>query len=410
MNFFRYKIIEQSGQVASGVVRLPYQETMSAVTHLERNGGFTIYVRKLGKLASFFVKLDTLRRRKRLKRTLQAELLNNLSLMLRSGLPMTTALAESASGKELSQVAGDLKDIIERIQGGASFSEAAEHYGYIFPKTVIHLLKIGEETGKLDEMLKDGADHLTRIQQIVSDTKQALMYPCFVLMAMTGGLIFWFAYVVPKIISLFQEMDVELPRITLILVAVSEFFQVYYMHLLLGGILFAGSLVSAYKSNQRFRKTIDALLLKTPIAGTIIAASALAFITEYFALLINAGIDILQSLSILKKAVSNEVYKEKLEKILQGLARGNGVSEEFRKATIFPSFVVRMLKIGELSGTLSDQLAHIAMEYRKKLSILVSTIGKMIEPAVLVVAGGIFMIIVIGLFLPIYDLISQIGV
>jgi type II secretory pathway component PulF len=212
MNYFRYKLISATGELLSGVVKLPYKDVMSAISHLERDGGITIYVKKrtrlLGKLVSF-------RLRKKFSRSSQAEILSNISLMLRSGVPLTTALEETAVSSELPEVAGNFNDIIISIQGGATFSEAADKYRHIFPETVIYLIRIGEETGKLSEMLKDASDHLKRIQNIVSDTKQALLYPTFVFVAMSAGFLFWFYYVVPKILTLFKEMDVSLPPITI---------------------------------------------------------------------------------------------------------------------------------------------------------------------------------------------------
>lgn len=409
MNYFRYKVLSSSGEISSGVAKLPYQEVLSAISHLERDGALAIDVKKMGRLASFLADAGARALQRKLKRTEQAEIFNNMAIMLRAGVALTTALEEVAAGSEHPRLSRDVNDMISRIQGGAAFSEAAENYTYIFPKTALQLVKMGEETGKLDEMLKDAADHLNRLQQIISDTKQALLYPAFVFTAMGGGMIFWFAYVVPKIISLFKEMDVELPAITLALLKTSDIVQSYLVHIVLGVILAVFTFVTARRTNYRFKRMTDALFLKLPIVGTIISASALAFITEYFSLLINAGIDILKSIQILKDSVGNTVFSEKLQEVSDGLGRGEGIADAFSNVTIFPSFVVRMINIGEVSGTLTGQLVYIAEEYRKRLSLLVATIGKMIEPVVLILAGVCFAVIIGGLFLPIYDLVSRVG-
>jgi len=121
------------------------------------------------------------------------------------------------------------------------------------------------------------------------------------------------------------------------------------------------------------------------------------------------GIDILRSMNILKESIENEVYREKLAEVSEGLTRGDGIAESFRRTVIFPPFVVRMINVGEQSGTLPEQLSYIAEDCRNKLSAIVATIGKMIEPIVLIIAGAMFAIIIIGLFLPIYDLVSTVG-
>jgi type II secretory pathway component PulF len=407
MNYFKYKLISPTGELLSGIVKLPYKDVMSAISHLERDGGITIYVKKrtrlLGKLVSF-------RLRKKLSRSSQAEILSNISLMLRTGVPLTTALEETAVSSEVPEVGRNFNDMIISIQGGATFSEAADNYRHIFPETVIYLIRIGEETGKLSEMLKDASDHLKRIQNIVSDTKQALLYPSFVFVAMSAGFLFWFYYVVPKILTLFKEMDVSLPPITIYVMNISYFIQDYFVYILSGMVLIIFFILIARKHSRRFRKSIDTLLLKIPLSGNIISASVLAFITEYFSLLINAGMDILQSVTILKESIKNEVYREKLGEVRESLTRGEGIADSFKGAVIFPVFVTRMLSIGEMSGTLSEQLAYIAEEYKNKLNIIVATIGKTLEPVVLVVAGTMFAIIIGALLLPIYDLVSQLSV
>jgi len=226
---------------------------------------------------------------------------------------------------------------------------------------------------------------------------------------MGAGLIFWFYYVVPKILSLFTEMDVTLPSLTIFLLKISEFIQNHFLSMVLGLALAIFIVVTAYKENRKVKRTTDALLLKLPLSSTIISASTMAFITEYFSLLIKAGIDILQSMTILKESIKNEIYREKLGEVRESLARGEGIADSFRSVLIFPLFVIRMINVGELSGTLPEQLSYIAEDYRNKLTVLVATIGKMIEPIVLVVAGAMFAIIIAGLFLPIYDLVSRVS-
>ncbi len=409
MHYYLYKVIEASGSISSGIIKLPYKDIISTITHLEQDGSKAIRVKKLGPALSEIFRVLTTGIKKKLTRSNQAEILNNISLMLRSGVPLTTALKESAADSDIPEIAGDVHDMITSIQGGIGFSETTAKYDHIFPKTILHLIRIGEETGRLDEMLKESAEHLKRMESIISDTKQALLYPAFVFVAMGAGLIFWFYYVVPKIITLFSEMDVELPPLTILLVKISDILQNYAFHLAFGIAVAAVVIVTVYKGNKQFKKMADALLLKLPVCGTIISASVLAFIAEYLSLLIGAGVDIIRSIAILEESIGNEIYREKLGEIKESIKRGEEIAASFRNASVFPTFVTRMIGIGEMSGTLTEQLNHIAEEYKNKLSILVSTIGKMIEPIVLIVAGVMFAIIIGGLLLPIYDLIGQIS-
>lgn len=410
MNYFRYKLITPAGEVHTGTVQLPYTDLMSAVSHLERDGSHTINVKKLSKVDTLFTKLGEMRFRKKLTRTAQAELMGNISLMLRSGVTITSALEEAARSQGTSEIAKDIQNLILSIQSGTSFSEAAGKYPHIFPKVIIHLIRIGEETGRLDKMLSSGAKHLKKVQAIATDTKQALLYPAFVFTVMGTGFVFWIYYVAPKIILLFQDMEIPLPLLTRLIISVSQFFKDNFFSMIIFAVLFAAALWISRKGSYRFKKRTDAFLLKLPVLGSIISASNLAFITEYFSLLMNAGIDLLHSMTILIETVSNDLYREKVREVKENLQRGESIADSFQDTVIFPSYVIRMINVGEMSGTLTEQLDNIAGEYRNRLSVLVSTIGKMLEPVVLVFAGVLFAIIIAGLLLPIYDLISEVGV
>lgn len=409
MKYYRYKLIAPSGKLASGIVQLPYQDIMSAITHLERDGSVTILVKHLGPLAAMFFKMATARLRRMVKRPLLAEILNNMAIMLRSGLTLVAALEEAADNAEFPNVRDDITDMVTSIQGGVSFSEAAAKYPYIFPPTVLHLIRMGEETGQLDTMLAASAEHIKRIHSIISDTKQALMYPSIVFAVMGGGMIFWFYYVVPKIVGLFKEMDVVLPTLTVWLIALSHFMREYMFSIAAGAVVLFFLIGTARRKIRRVKCFMDGVMLKLPIVKTVVTASSLAFITEYLAMLLNAGIDILQSFHIIVESVGNEIYRERIDRVRQGISLGDGISESFRKAGLFPSFVVRMIGVGEMSGSLTEQLDHLAEVYRKKLSILVSSLGKLLEPLVLVFAGLFFAIIIVALLLPVYDLISEIS-
>ncbi len=409
MSYFKYQMMKGSGEVVSGIIKLPYEDVLSAISHLEDGDNTTIFVKKMGIISSML--FSTLKNvtRKKIQRKFLAEWFSNLSLMIKAGMPLATALEESAASSDRPDFESDVNDMILSIKRGSSFSAAVQLQSHLFPKTAIYLIRIGEESGTLDERLQDAADHLSRIHAIISDTKQALLYPLFVFLTMGGGMIFWFYYVVPKIVVLFDDMEVVLPPLTLFVIGVSDFIQAYIFQLIGLTFLSVTSAIFLYKNIKPFKKIVDTISLKIPIIGTLIQASSLAFITEYFSLLLNAGIDIIQSMNILEESIGNEVYRSKLGQIKDNLSSGTTVSDSFTKALVFPRFICRMINIGEISGTLPDQLNHIAHDYKQKLTTLVSGLGKVIEPVVLVVAGIMFAIIMAGLFLPIYDLIGNIG-
>lgn len=212
MNYYRYKMIHASGQVGTGTARLPFADPGSAASHLERDGSVVLYVKEMGRLSAALAGLRTYGFSKKMARTEQAELLNNMALMLRAGMPLNECLEEIAEGVENQGISNDLYNIMIDIQRGTSFSEAVTTCPHIFPKTVADLIRIGEETGQLDKMMQDASEHLKHLQAIVSGTKQALMYPSFVILALSGGLLFWLYSVPPKLSPCFKTWMSSFPH------------------------------------------------------------------------------------------------------------------------------------------------------------------------------------------------------
>ncbi|NOX24713.1 MAG: type II secretion system F family protein [Deltaproteobacteria bacterium] len=402
--------MSKTGKVTSGVIQLPYDNIFSVINHLERGGDTVIIAKKLNfLLAAVFVFFTYGFQGNTVDRLILAEFFNNVSVMLKAGIALLVALKDAGSGTNKGRFGAVLDAIIIDIESGATLSEAMDKHRGVFPGTVRHLITLGEETGNLDAMLLQCSKHLKRINEIISSTKQAMLYPSIVITLISGGMVFWFYYVVPKIISLFAEMDVELPPLTKAILWLSGYVQNYIFIILITAFIVVFITYTAIRSSVKVRKIFHHILLCLPVFKTVITASNLAFITEYFSLLLGAGVDVIRSIKILGDAVTNEVYREKMQIIGTKLANGETVAESFTIKSFFPPFVLRMIKVGEQSGSLPDQLTYIADDYRTRLNAIVDTIGKMIEPIVLIIAGGMFTIILAGLFLPIYDLVSKVS-
>lgn len=410
MTYFKFKMLGKTGRVTSGVIQLPYNNVISAMSHLERNGDTVVSVKKINR---FFAVILTFYayglQGNSIKRIELAEFFNNVSVMLKAGITLMTALRDAGAGINKGRFAAILDSLIIDIEAGSTLSEALRKYPKTFSGTIVHLISIGEETGNLDNMMLNCSLHLKKIDEIIRSTKQAMLYPSIVITLISGGMIFWFYYVVPKILTLFVEMEVELPPLTKGILWLSDFVQAYIFYILTVFFLVIALVSIGVRSSLQIKKIFQRVLLSLPVFKTIIVASNLAFITEYFSLLLNAGIDVVRSIKILNSAVSNEIYREKMQLIGERISQGDTVADSFIIKGLFPQFVLRMIRVGEQSGSLPDQLEYIANDYRTRLNATVDTIGKMIEPIVLVIAGGMFAVILAGLFLPIYDLVSQVG-
>jgi type II secretory pathway component PulF len=331
MIYYRYKRISPSGKYSCGTVQLPYRDILSAVTHLEKDGSIILSVKSASWVRRAEARFDRMKVKTRLSRSEQAEMLGNLAVMLRAGITLTAALEEIAIEDLGRSLQADMKDMIFDIKSGALFSEAAHRRPHLFPASVVHLVRIGEETGRLDQMLQNGAEHLRRIDTIFSNTRQALMYPGFVLAAMTFAFIFWIYFVAPKILDLFREMALDLPLLTVWIMAASAFVKQFFWMLAGGSVLLLLLVWAAYRFNAPFKRASDRLMLHLPIIGTIMNTSILAFISEYFSLLMASGVDLMKAFRILGSSLWNESYREQIDAIREDLSTGQGISEAFRQ-------------------------------------------------------------------------------
>lgn len=410
MNYFRYKVLRADGRLMNGVVQLPLFSEPDAQEYFERRGGTVVAVSQVGALVGWLLAGVESRLGRKIKRDDLIEFLNNLSVMLRSGIPILTALSDSISVTENRALVRTVEHIHLSIEAGLQFADAVDQHKQVFPETVRYLIRIGEETGNLDRTLKDAAGHLERLRQIRSDASRSMIYPVFVFAATILAALFWIFYVIPGIEELFIQMQLSLPDLTIWMLDATGFLKQYAAMIAAGVIVVILACAVAVRNSRKARWVYHKILLSLPITGKITRASGLAFIAEYFSMFASSGVDILRSLRTLEGTITNEVYREKLTDIREGLERGNSLSAEFEHAGVFPSFVVRMINIGERSGTLSEQLQYIADEYRRRLHNIVQNISEIIKPVAMLLVGGFFILIVVGLFLPIYELIGKVGV
>ncbi len=364
---------------------------------------------KISKQPEFVGKFIRFLSFKRIKRKHLIDMFENLHLLARSGVPLGVGLWDLAEDMEHPAVKDLLQDVAYRLQSGESIYSAMKRYEKVLGSIAVSLIKIGEETGSLDKVFKDIADHYSRIEDFVSKTKQALIYPAFALVAALGALTFWLVYVLPKIGQLFKNLQMDLPAITVFVMNLSDFVARYFS---LIALAFAGMLVAffiARRYSERFRYMSDKALLKTPVVGTIIASFNYAFFSEYMRLMLTAGVSVFEALQTLEQSVSNRVFRRAVTLIKNTVSEGGSISSGMRASKIFPALMVRMVSVGEETGGLDDQFNFLSEYYYNRLDYITQNIAKIIEPAVIIVVGGLMALIMVSLLLPIYDLISRLG-
>ena len=334
------------------------------------------------------------------------EVMENLHLVIKSGLPLHQGIIDLAQDSENKRLKNMLFQIADDISRGKSLSLAFEPYKHVVGVMILNLIKIGEETGQLETTLKRGASFLRRTVALKKKAKSALIYPSFAFSAVMGAMLVWMIYVLPQMTELFEQMNMDLPPLTIFIMDLSDFLSNYIGYLLGGIILFVILFKVAQKKYQVVRWHIDKYLLKTPVLKTVISSFNIAFISEYLRLAVVSGVPLYEALDTLNKNINNELYKKALQDATRDISKGSQLSSAFSQTKMFSTFTIRMMSVGEASGTLDSQLAIVSEHYYEKVDYFADNIGKIIEPVVLIFVGGFMILVIAGLMGPMYDLVS----
>jgi type II secretory pathway component PulF len=407
-HYFFFRVLNQARKLNWGFEKLPASEYRGARLALEKKEHCVVIslYRMPGILIPVLDLLASIVRRP-LPYPVLADFLHNLGLMLKSGIPIDTALSELSRESENRKVAGMAKTLHDSVRSGNSLSFSLEKFAHLMPVSVRSLVEIGEKSGNLDQVLTEAAKHLNRLNLIKQDVTRALIYPAFVMMTVLGAALFWVYYVLPDLSKMFHQMGSQLPAITLNVMMGVNWIKDFLVNWGIEFFLGLALLVMIAARSERVQMLFFSLAYRLPVSRIIVRSSAMAFITEYLSMLISSGISIIDSLKILEKAVSNRLYQQRIRQVREGIVRGNVLSKELARAEVFPPMVIRLINVGELSGNLDKQLNILSQEYRRRLEHVIGTISEVLKPLVILVAGAFFIFVVIIFLLPVYQLIAK---
>jgi type II secretory pathway component PulF len=294
------------------------------------------------------------------------------------------------------------------LNEGYSFSDGLKREKGFFSPIVLALIRVGEETGRLDETLERAAEHLLRVEEIISNTKRALLYPLFILFSMGGAFLFWLFFVLPKVLKLFQEFDTDLPLATKALIWCVNWFNSYWP--VCAGVLLLTSLLLFFLwRHPSTRLWLERILLVLPIVGKAKRVSTMAFFFEYLTLLFEAGIDAVRSLEIVSQAQKGNLLSQVVETLKRKILEGYSLAQAFQQSGAFSPLELRMIKVGEETGRLVEQFRYLSDYYYRALEAMIEILDRLIEPIFIVLAGILFLALALALLGPIYDLVSNLG-
>jgi type II secretory pathway component PulF len=334
---------------------------------------------------------------------------DHLSLMLKGGISISESLDILKNESKSRTFKNVLDDILKRVLEGESLSGGFVKYPRIFNKFFQSIVKIGEESGTLEENLKYLRSYLEDEYSLKKKITAALIYPVFVvILAVTVALMVTF-FILPKITDLFQTLAISLPLATKVLINSANFLREDWFLLLIAIIIF----IIILKIIQRLNFTrfyIDKMMLSLPLIGQINKGLILARFSRIFYTLFKSGVPILETIDICIDTFPNEVYKRKLISIRSGLEQGERISQNLKNfPNYFPPIFSKMILVGEKSGTLEESFLYLANFYEKETDSTIKNISNLIEPILLVLVGIFVCFIILAIIVPIYKFTGSIS-
>ncbi len=336
------------------------------------------------------------------------ELMESMYLVIKSGLPLHQGILDLAEDSDNKRFKNMLLQIADDVHRGKSLAVSFEPYKDVVGVMILNLIRIGEETGQLQVTLQRGASFLRRVNALKKKAKSALIYPSFAFFAVMGAMLVWMIYVLPQMTDLFKEMDVELPTLTIVMMSISNFLSNYIGYMILAIIVLIIAFKISHKKFKDVRWHTDKFVLKIPVIKHVVSSFNIAFISEYLRLALVSGVPLFSALDTLKNNINNELFQKALIEASAEVEKGNQLSVAFKKTKLFTPFMLRMMSVGESSGSLDSQLELLSEYYYEKVDYYAENIGKFIEPVVLIIVGGFMALVMVGLMGPMYDLVSNI--
>jgi type IV pilus assembly protein PilC len=399
MPLFKYKAIDAEGKFISGSldagnsndleVRLEKMD-LDLVTFKQKDPGADMFGRnKIGRrdLINFSFYLEQL---------------------TRAGVPILEGLTDLRDGEENPTFRDVITGVIEAIEGGNSFSQALELYPKIFDNVFVSLVRVGERSGKMSEVLVDITETLKWQDELLSKAKKIMTYPAVIGTLVMSVILFLMIFVVPDIMDAIVGLGGKIPFETRMLMAVSSFLVNFWYVVIAAPFVIFFTLKYFYDSSEEAHFKLDGILLKLPIIGPVNEKIKISRFTRYFSLMFASGITVLDAIDMSKKVVSNAVIEDGIERAWQQISEGSSISEAFKNIGIFPPLVVRMLRVGEASGQMDKSLNNVSYFFDRDINDSIEKMEPVLQTALMATIGLIVLWLALSVLGPIYDMIATV--
>ncbi len=400
MAFYQYKAVSADGKVIEGT--LEAADERSALARLEEQGQLPIKVHAEGQGGALGIDLTLPWRRKRVS---QGELLvftQELSTLVGAGLPLDrslTILADLTENEYLKEV---VRDLLSQIKSGKSLSEGLAQYPKVFPKIYTNMVKAGEVSGALEQILKRLGEYLESTEELRSYVVSSLIYPSILVSVAGLSIVVLIGFVIPRFAVIFENSGAPIPLPMQVMLALSGVLTGYWWAMVLA-LVVAWIFFRRWLATDEGRMSWDKGLLKVPALGDVLQKIEVSRFSRTLGTLLKSSVPLIQSINIVREVIGNQAIAASMEPIKSGVKKGEGLVQPVRRAGVFPPFTVHLLEVGEETGRMDDMLLQVADTYDRELRTAFKRLIALFEPAIILLMGLIFGVMIVSIL---YSILS----
>ena len=336
------------------------------------------------------------------------EFTRNLAVMLRAKLTLLKCLDTSIQQISHAKFLDVLNNIRSNVKLGKSLSLAISKHPNVFDTVFIQLTKVGELSGNLEDVLLRMSKYQEKAYKLKQSIRMALVYPAIIITVAVAAVSFLLVFVVPTFVDMYRDFEAELPAPTLLILSISDFFMNFGIWIL-GALMILIVLFKNYATTQNGIRNIDSVKLKIPYFGTMYQKGLISQFAETLSTLLYSGVTLMDALVVLRDSSPNKILEEEVSSLLNAIKKGKSINKALNKSSIFPLMVTQMISVGEETARLDDMLKQVALLYEEELDMMVEGLTTVIEPVLIVFIGLIIGVIIVALYLPIFEMVNVIG-
>lgn len=334
----------------------------------------------------------------------------HMAQLTKAGVPLIESIEDFANSLEQGRMREVVATVIESIRGGKSFSESLAEHPLAFNSVFVSLIQSGEQSGNLPHIFERLLQSLRWEDELRAKFIKVILYPAFALTVVISVFLFFMLYLVPRLTVVLKQMVPKLPPQTEMMIFVSEFLQHQWGYLIVVAVFIGGIFYWLSKSTGRLRYRVDAAKMKTPLVGDIIAKIILTRFSSLLAMLYASGITVTRSLEICASSANNMVIRQGIDEARSHIIDGKSITEAFTQAGVFPSLVIRMLRVGENSGKIDEALENVSYFYNREVQESVERVQELIQPVLTLIIGVLIGWLGVSVLGPMYEVISKVSV